>query len=288
MVGGRPGDQAPVPHGPAHPPGEGDLHDQAPPPRVVRVRPDHRGHRLDARATQVGDAARRSAGGQLHQACRDLAGGDRLGGHPRHHHQGSTPHPPVHLARALVEPRRPQDRPRHPTAFDHPLLGHLAGVVAVRGPVDTDDRQRDVVLHPGGLPGCQQLPGHRGEELLGRLGGHGRRRCHVHDRRAPPQRLGRTGTGDQIDAVRTGQHHGLVTPPRGRGRPHAARRCRCRRPLRSSRDLLPLGLPGEPPNRAPVPRPVIPRGGAVGTPHGGRQPGGRQPGGGLERRTRHH
>lgn len=196
--------------------------DPAAVPDASRVRPHHVGELLFAGAGEVGHSAPRVPGRERDEPFRDLSGRHRLRARTRGEMQRTRLRAREHLRGELVELRGSEDRRGDGGRGDQLLLGHLARVVVVGDPVDADDGEQDDVSHAGVRGGGEEVPGGGREELdrrarLQRLDAHD-----VDHGVGPGQRRLQPAPADQVDAVRTTEHDGLMTrAPDGRHRGRA-------------------------------------------------------------------
>jgi hypothetical protein len=165
---------------------------------------------VDFGAGQLRGLAHGWADGQREQVGGDLPGGDGSGGPGGHGHDRALD-PVQQLGRELVELGGPQHGPRDGPGLDQLLLAELARVVTGGYAVDADDGQGDVVPHPGVGLGRQQVAGGRAEELSGPGRTQRRGVRYVDHDVGALQRVSQAGPGDQIDAGRSADRHGLVS-----------------------------------------------------------------------------
>src|SRR5688572_7574323 len=101
----------------------------------------------------------------------------------------------------LEELCRAQDRIGNHGVFDQLFLGHLgAQVAALRNPVGTDHRQRDMMPHARGRLGGHQVAARLLEELQDSLVFERWRVRHIDDEVGARQRFGQPFAGDGVDA----------------------------------------------------------------------------------------
>jgi hypothetical protein len=205
-AGGQQGAAGGQPAGPA---GQADRDHHAAAAGHAHELADQGGQPVDLGAGQLRCMAHGWASGQREQVRGDLPGGDGSGG-PGGHGYDRALDPVQQLGRELVELGGPQHGPRDGPGLDQLLLAELAPVVTGGYAVDADDGQGDVVPHPGAGLGGQQVAGGRAEELngLGRT-----QRCsvrYVDHGVGALQRVSQASPGDQIDAGRSADRHGLV------------------------------------------------------------------------------
>ncbi|SBS71959.1 conserved hypothetical protein [uncultured Mycobacterium sp.] len=139
----------------------------------------------------------------------DFGGRDRLDpgvGHPHYVPLGQRGHNPIG---ELVELGGAHDGVGQTGRFDQRLLRHLgAHVATVRQSGHPDDRQCDVVRHPGDLSGPDESAGGGAEELQHRLVLVGGRVENVDKHMGVAQRVGDTFPGQHVDTgCSRGGHH---------------------------------------------------------------------------------